>query len=47
MACLSGCMVGPDYTPPDTTMPEVYGEPATGPTINTTFADGSAPAEIR
>jgi NodT family efflux transporter outer membrane factor (OMF) lipoprotein len=29
---IGGCMVGPDYKPPATTMPATYREPTTGPT---------------
>src|SRR5690349_21311686 len=44
-----GCMVGPNYKPPATTMPPAYGEsantPTTQPTTQPTFS-ASGPAEI-
>ena len=42
-----GCMVGPDYTPPATTMPAAYDELTNAPTTAPAFATADAPAEIR
>ena len=43
-----GCMVGPNYKRPATTMPAAYREqPAAGPTTAAAFVTVNAPAEIR
>jgi multidrug efflux system outer membrane protein len=47
MVCLTGCKVGPNYTPPETTMPSAYHEPTTDPTTAPAFATADAPADIR
>ncbi len=44
---VAGCMVGPNYEPPATTMPSAYREPTSRPTTAPASADTSAPAEIR
>lgn len=41
MACLGGCRVGPDYSPPTTTMPAAYAELRSG-TIATAVTDSIA-----
>ena len=38
--CVCGCEVGPNYTPPQTTMPAAYGEPSGG--VSSRTADLSA-----
>ena len=43
----AGCMVGPNYKPPATTMPAAYREPITGPTTAPAMFTANAPAEIR
>jgi NodT family efflux transporter outer membrane factor (OMF) lipoprotein len=44
----AGCMVGPNYRPPETAMPPAYGETSNGATTApTTSAVAAAPAEIR
>jgi NodT family efflux transporter outer membrane factor (OMF) lipoprotein len=44
----AGCMVGPNYSPPATTMPATYHErPTTGPTTSPAFVATDGPAEIR
>jgi outer membrane protein, multidrug efflux system len=43
----AGCMVGPNYKPPATTMPAAYREPTNGPTTGPAFVASNAPAEIR
>jgi len=42
-----GCMVGPDYRPPATTMPAAYHELISGPTTAPALVTANAPAEIR
>lgn len=42
-----GCMVGPNYRRPATTMPAVYHELTSGPTTAPAFVSADAPAEIR
>ncbi len=44
---MAGCMVGPNYQRPTTTMPAAYREPTTGPTTAPAFVTADAPAEIR
>ncbi len=47
VAIAAGCMVGPNYKPPATTMPAAYREAATGPTTAPAFVTVNAPAEVR
>ena len=42
-----GCMVGPNYRTPATTMPAAYGELPTSPTTAPAFVATDGPAEIR
>jgi NodT family efflux transporter outer membrane factor (OMF) lipoprotein len=42
-----GCMVGPDYKPPATTMPAAYDELTNAPTTAPASATADTPAEIR
>jgi NodT family efflux transporter outer membrane factor (OMF) lipoprotein len=44
---VAGCMVGPNYKPPTTTMPAAYREPTTGPTTLPASMNADAPAEVR
>src|SRR5437763_1045233 len=44
---VAGCMVGPNYKPPATTMPATYRERTTGPTTAPALVAGDAPAEVR
>jgi NodT family efflux transporter outer membrane factor (OMF) lipoprotein len=47
LLAMAGCMVGPNYKRPATTMPETYREPTTGPTTAPASFAVDAPAEIR
>jgi multidrug efflux system outer membrane protein len=47
VAIAAGCMVGPNYKPPATTMPAAYREASVGPTTSPAFVTANAPAEIR
>jgi outer membrane protein, multidrug efflux system len=47
LVTVTGCMVGPNYKPPATTMPAAYREPTTGPTTAPAIVAADAPAEIR
>ena len=47
VAIAAGCMVGPNYKPPATTMPAAYREATAGPTTAPAFVTVNAPAEIR
>ena len=40
-----GCMVGPNYKPPSTTMPATYRELTTSPTSAPAFVASNAPSE--
>jgi outer membrane protein, multidrug efflux system len=42
-----GCMVGPNYRPPETTMPIAYGEPTNSPTTAPTSFPATGSDEIR
>lgn len=44
---VAGCMVGPTYKPPATTMPAAYREPTTGPTTTPVSFSANAPADVR
>jgi outer membrane protein, multidrug efflux system len=50
LSAAAGCMVGPNYKPPATTMPAAYREPThaptTAPTTAPAFAPAAEPAEI-
>jgi NodT family efflux transporter outer membrane factor (OMF) lipoprotein len=43
----AGCMVGPNYKPPVTTMPATYGESTSAPTTEPTTFPATAPDEVR
>lgn len=45
MSAAAGCMVGPNYKPPATTMPATYREPIPAPTTAPTSAPAAEPAE--
>jgi NodT family efflux transporter outer membrane factor (OMF) lipoprotein len=47
MASLTGCMVGPNYSRPPTTMPAAYRELGSGPTTQPAPAGDAAAGEIR
>lgn len=47
VAIAAGCMVGPNYKPPATTMPVAYHELTSGPTTAPAMVNTNAPAEIR
>ena len=42
-----GCMVGPSYQPPATTMPAAYREVSTSPTTAPALVIDQSPAEMR
>jgi outer membrane protein, multidrug efflux system len=44
---VTGCMVGPNYKPPATTMPVAYRESTTGPATAPAFVASNVPSEIR
>lgn len=47
VALATGCMVGPNYKAPATTMPAAYSEAIAAPTTAPAFVTVNAPAEIR
>lgn len=47
ISLLPGCMVGPNYSPPQRTMPAAYGESGAGSTVQPTAAPDPAAEEVR